>query len=100
MSSKLKAGRSELPVDQEIFGTISLGLHQATQPLTILRGRLELALLNASTVAEYKDAMERSLEELQRVMDCFEHLRTLLPKHSSASPGRGMDSRNGEVAHV
>ena len=74
-----------MSVDQDISGTISMGLHQATQPLTILQGTLELALLNASTVDEYKEAIERSLEELQRVTECFDHLRMVTQSHHSAS---------------
>ena len=70
-----------MSIDQEISGTISMGLHQATQPLTILQGTLELALLNASTVEEYREAVERSLEELQRVTECFDHLRTVTQLH-------------------
>jgi len=85
MSSKSSAGGSEVLVDQEISSSISLGLHQTTQPLTILQGTLELALLNASTVDEYKYAIERSLEELQRVTDCFEHLRTITQLHQRVS---------------
>jgi hypothetical protein len=33
--------------DQAIVGIVSRRLHQATQPLTVLRGTLELALLRA-----------------------------------------------------
>jgi len=85
MSSKLSAGGPQVLVDQEISGSISLGLHQATQPLTILQGTLELALLNASTVKEYRNAIERSLEELQRVTECFEQLRTITQLHQRVS---------------
>ena len=46
---------------------------------------LELALLNAGTVDEYKQTIEQALEELQRVVDCFEHLRTLTQLHQPAS---------------
>ena len=85
MSSKLSAGGPQVLVDQEISGSISLGLHQATQPLTILQGTLELALLNASTVDEYRNAIERSLEELHRVTECFEQLRTITQLHQRVS---------------
>jgi hypothetical protein len=95
MSSKSTTGGSHVSIDQEIHGTISMGLHQATQPLTILQGTLELALLNASTVEAYREAIEQSLAELQRVMQCFDHLRSVTQSASSR-----IDSRNGEVAHV
>jgi hypothetical protein len=85
MSSNPGTGEAVVCVDQEISGTISRGLHQTTQPLTVLQGTLELALLNASTVDEFRHAIERSLEELQRVTDSFEHLRTLTQLHQPAS---------------
>jgi len=85
MSPKSSAGGSDVLVDEEISNSISLGLHQTTQPLTILQGTLELALLNASTVEECKNAIERSLEELQRVTDCFEQLRTITQLHQRVS---------------
>jgi hypothetical protein len=77
MSSNSRTGEAAVSADQEIFGAISLGLHQTTQPLTILQGTLELALLNANTVEQYRSAIERSLGELRRVADCFEHLRSV-----------------------
>jgi len=85
MSPKSSARGSEVLVDQEISDSLSLGLHQTTQPLTILQGTLELALLNARTVDEYKSAIERSLEELHRVTECFEHLRTINQLHQPVS---------------
>ena len=85
MLSKSRTGGSEVLVDQEISDSISLGLHKTTQPLTILQGTLELALLNARTVDEYRNAIERSLEELQRVTDCVEHLRTITQLHQQVS---------------
>jgi signal transduction histidine kinase len=91
MSSNRRTGEPVVCVDQEISASLSHGLHQTTQPLTVLQGTLELALLNASTVEEYKQAVERSLEELQRVTDSFEDLRTLM---------QGVQQRKGEVSHV
>jgi hypothetical protein len=67
-----------LPALQDGARALSDGLHQTTQPLTVLQGTLELALLTANTVREYRQAIERSLGELQRLTDCFEHLRTLI----------------------
>ena len=66
-----------MSVKQSISDPMSRGLHQATQPLSVLQGTLELALLSASTVDDFKQAVERSLHELQRVTDSFEHLRIL-----------------------
>lgn len=53
-------------------------MHQASQPLTVIHGTLELALLTANTMEKYRDAVERSLEELQRLTDCFRVLRTMI----------------------
>jgi hypothetical protein len=61
------------------------GLHQAAQPLTVLQGTLELALMRAKTVEQYRHSVEQSLEQLQRLTDCFEHLRTLIQLHPSAA---------------
>jgi hypothetical protein len=85
MLSLSSAGASEVFVDQEISGPLLFGLHQTTQPLTILQGTLELALLNAGTLEEYKNAIERSLAELQRVKDSFEQLRTVARLHQRVS---------------
>jgi hypothetical protein len=85
MSSNPETGEGVVSVEREIVGTISRGLHQTTQPLTVLQGTLELALLNARTVDEFKQAVERSLEELQRVTDSFDHLRTLTHLHQPAT---------------
>jgi len=85
MSTELTAGDMGVSVDQEISSTISHGLHQATQPLTVLQGTLELALLTANTVEDYKQAVERSLDELRRVTDCFDHLRTVAQLHQRVS---------------
>jgi signal transduction histidine kinase len=91
MSSNRRTGEPVVSVDQEIAATISHALHQTTQPLTVLQGTLELALLTADTVEQYKQAVERSLEELQRVSDSFEHLRALL---------QGAQQPKSEAAHV
>jgi hypothetical protein len=91
MSSNSRTGEPVVCVEQAIPDALSRSLHQATQPLTVLQGTLELALLSASTVQEYKQAVERSLEELQRVTDSFEHLRTLAQE---------VQQKKSEVAHV
>jgi hypothetical protein len=79
--SDSKTGQAAGSVEQEIAYSVARGLHQTTQPLTVLQGLLELALLNAGTVDEYKHTIEQSLKELQRVTGCFEHLRTLTRLH-------------------
>lgn len=77
MSPNSRTCEAEVSVHKRIADSMSRGLHQATQPLSVLQGTLELALLSARTVEDFKHAIEQSLEELQRVTDSFEHLRTL-----------------------
>ncbi len=102
MSLNSTSGEAVVPADQQIVGTISRALHQTTQPLTVLQGTLELALLTATTVDDYKDAIERSLEEVRRVADCFGHLRTLLQPRQPAKDMKtfAVSSMIGEVTHV
>jgi len=76
---------SEASIDRDISAAFSLGLHQATQPLTVLQGTLELALADAKSVDECKRVIARSLEEVQRVSDCFEQLRTIMQLHQPVS---------------
>jgi len=77
MSPNTKGCEADVSVRQSMPDAMSRGLHQATQPLSVLQGTLELALLSASTVDDFKHAIERSLEELQRVTESFDHLRVL-----------------------
>ena len=53
-------------------------LHQVAQPLTILQGLLELALLKAHTVQDYQNSVQGALEQLQRAMLCFARAREIL----------------------
>jgi hypothetical protein len=77
MSSDFGEGNFVVTADQQSSDAITRGLHQAAQPLSVLQGTLELALLQANSVSEYKHAVERSLEELQRVTECFKSLCSL-----------------------
>lgn len=77
MSSNARSSEAAAPLDQHIANSVARALHQTTQPLTVLQGTLELALLKTRTVAEYQHAIRRSLEELHRITESFEHLRTL-----------------------
>jgi signal transduction histidine kinase len=77
MSSNFRTGEPGVSVNQEMSGAVAHALHQTTQPLTVLQGLLELALLKTNTVDEYKRVLSRSLQELRRVTDCFEHLRAI-----------------------
>jgi hypothetical protein len=78
MSLSFGNSQAAVPVDQDTEGALSRALHRAAQPLTVIHGTLELALLTANTMEKYRDAVERSLEELQRAIDCFRDLRTII----------------------
>lgn len=60
-----------------IVAAISQGLHKAAQPLTVLQGMLEQALIEAHTPEEYRAIMVRLMGEARRVTHCFEDLREL-----------------------
>jgi hypothetical protein len=75
------------PLDHHIANSVARALHQTTQPLTVLQGTLEIALLKTRTVAEYQHAIRRSLEELRRITESFEHLRTLIRQPASVVAG-------------
>jgi signal transduction histidine kinase len=52
-------------------------LHQTAQPLTVLLGILELALLQAETITDYRESVERSLFEVTRLIDCLNQARKI-----------------------
>ena len=57
--------------------SISEVLHQTAQPLTVLIGILELALMQAETITDYRESVERSLFEVTRVIDCLNQARKI-----------------------
>ncbi len=85
MSAHARAPQGDVSVEQMLSDAMSHGLHQATQPLCVLQGTLELALLSARTMDDFKQAIERSLAEVQRVTDSFAHLRILAQLQQPAS---------------
>jgi hypothetical protein len=86
MSFSFTNGQAIVSVDQDTEGALARSLHQATQPLTVIHGTLELALLTANTMEKYRDAVELSLEELKRVTDCFRDLRAIICQPQPALP--------------
>ena len=52
-------------------------LHQAAQPLTVLQGVLELALIKSETVEEYRQSIETALLQTGRIVDCLNQIRIL-----------------------
>ena len=55
-------------VDPSNAGAILHELHQAAQPLTVLQGLLELALLSSATAEEYRGVIKRAVEESTRTV--------------------------------
>jgi signal transduction histidine kinase len=56
----------------------SRGLHDTAQPLTVLQGLLELTLMQAQTVEDYRESVTTALAEMARVIACFENVRQLV----------------------
>jgi hypothetical protein len=56
----------------------SRGLHDTAQPLTMLQGLLELTLMQAQTVDDYRESLTTALTEVARVTACFENVRQLV----------------------
>ena len=70
--------------DSLTSSAISHELHQTAQPLTVLQGLLELALLSSRTAEEYRDAIQRAMEQSRRISGCFDLVRRLFHFHQSA----------------
>ncbi len=87
MSSNLANAEAEvevasgMPIGQEVPLSLSRQLHDATQPLTVLQGLLELALIKSQTVEDYRQSVELALKESARVAICFVELRDLITLH-------------------
>ena len=75
------------PCLTETFDPIKAGailhqLHQTAQPLTVLQGLLELALLSSATAEEYRGVIQRAVEESRRVSSGFDRIRKLVANAS------------------
>jgi hypothetical protein len=57
--------------------TLSHSLHQMAQPLSTIQLTLELALLNATSIEQHRDAVEGVLADMRRVVDGLQFSRTL-----------------------
>ena len=75
MSSITNSDGIALPADQNGLQAVFRQLHRTTQPLSVLQGVLELALIQARTPDEYRRAVSQALNEVTRVSDCFDELR-------------------------
>jgi len=82
----------------EIASAVSQELHQTAQPLTVLQGLLELSLLTSGTIEEYRSSMERAINELQRVVAGFDHVRDLI--HSTQLQSAALPPTERTAQHV
>lgn len=97
MSSNAKTDGTTVSADQNISRNLSRQLHETTQPLSVLQGLLELALIESHTTDDYKHSIEKALEELARVSDCFEELRRLICLYGSSNTGRAVSGGSNHV---
>lgn len=82
----------------EIATAVSQELHQTAQPLTVLQGLLELSLLKSGTIEEYRNSLERAINELQRVVAGFDHVRELI--HSTQLQSAALPPTERTAHHV
>jgi hypothetical protein len=64
--------------DPVTSSAISRELHQTAQPLTVLQGLLELALLTSLTPEDYRGVIQRAMEQSRRISGCFDLVRKLV----------------------
>jgi signal transduction histidine kinase len=86
MSTAAQNAKRTQAMNREIASAVSRELHQTAQPLTVLQGLLELSLLKSGTIEEYRNSLERAINELQRVMAGFDHVRELIHSTQPSSP--------------
>jgi hypothetical protein len=78
-------------------GVIAHELHQTAQPLTVLQGLLELALLSSATAEEYRAVIQRAVEESRRVSSAFDQMRKLV---ANSSPKTQCVSQTPETQRI
>jgi signal transduction histidine kinase len=83
------------PGQDEEVSLLAAIAHRLSQPLTALRGTLELARLKAKSVPEYRAAVEKALESADRVAWFLQDLRELA--EASAPAGEGASVSLDEV---
>ncbi|HWF90895.1 MAG TPA: hypothetical protein VN684_01365 [Terriglobales bacterium] len=76
MNTENQAIGTEIP-RSSMTAAMSEVLHQTAQPLTVLLGILELALLQAETITDYRESVERSLSEVARLVDCLNQAKRI-----------------------
>ena len=91
---------SGIGASDPLASAISHELHRTAQPLTVLQGLLELALLSSSTPEEYRAVIQHAVEQSRRVSDGFDQLRKLFAE-SKSNHRRALPAEEGiECFHV
>ena len=60
--------------------------HELRTPLTVIRGQLEVALMTADTVEQYREAIMKSLEDVERLSNTIRALLHLAQAESGQLP--------------
>lgn len=60
-----------------IAAAISRELHHAAQPLTVLQGTVEIALLKGQSEEAYRSVLQRVMEHSQKLSNCFNRVQQL-----------------------
>jgi hypothetical protein len=68
---------STITVDQAIVEAMASEIHKTAQPLTLLRGLLEMMLARVSNT-EDRRSLEQAMEATHRVTTCFSDVRKLI----------------------
>src|SRR5271154_2876952 len=102
MASSTPGSSRTVALDAVASSVISHELHQTAQPLTVLQGLLELALLAPATAEEYRCVIERAVEESRRVSSSFDQMRRLVADSSPKTQGvsQAPETQRIECVHV
>lgn len=84
-SSVSLAGALET-TDEDFLELLRMLAHRLSQPLTSLRGSIEVALMGQLDVSECKGVLKLSLQESHRMAEALETLREVLELESTGEP--------------
>lgn len=73
-------------VDRSVNDAILRILHKTAQPLSTIRGILELTLTEAMTSEEKKAWLEQAVEQISQANSRFEQLRRVVEKQAGLHP--------------
>jgi signal transduction histidine kinase len=81
----------------EIAQAVSRSLHDMAQPLTVLQGSLELALMQAETLEQCREAMAIALAEAERVTAGLKRARHLVRLQTASERTSNRDLKGALV---